>query len=160
MCFNYEGYVRQKETKIHCWLTELAELLQAVKLYTADGKEHLCVQQRSTQRLSLTGRRSDTPITPKLVSLFVKQLSNRLMNEALQGKEMHPQIVIPMTNFVWITIPLLLKAFAFDGRTQLVVQDNRHSNAVKVGGWETHIKSYTIFYFSFADGEVVASKST
>ena len=159
MRFNYEGYVRQKETKIHCWLTELAELLQAVKLYTADGKEHLCVQQRSTQRLSFTGRRSDTPITPKLVSLFVKQLSNRLMNEALQGKEMQPQIVIPMTNFVWITIPLLLKALAFDGRTQLVVQYNLHSNAVKVGGWETHIKSYTIFYFSFADGEVVASKS-
>ena len=96
---------------------------------------------------------------PNWFRCFTK-IINRLMNEALQGKEMHPQIVIPMTNFVWITIPLLLKALAFDGRTQLVVQDNRHSNAVKVGGWETHIKSYTIFYFSFADGEVVASKST
>jgi hypothetical protein len=38
------------------------------------------------------------------------------MNEALQGKEMHPQIVMRMPNFMRITIPLLLKATAFDGR--------------------------------------------
>jgi hypothetical protein len=52
---------------------------------------------------------------PNWFRCFTKNI-NRLMNEALQGKEMHPQIVMRMPNFMRITIPLLLKAIAFDGR--------------------------------------------
>ena len=51
------------------------------------------------------------------------------MNEALQRKETHPQIDLYMSNLYIF----LYRCFRFSRRkTQLVVQDNRHGNVVKL----------------------------